>query len=181
MTAKIRIRDFEIDIDKIPTKVIEQKCNSQSAGRRRQWIKDFDSEYNFLVLLFHLVFIEKQGESEIYQLLGYRNAANIHHLLYDLGWNYSPDYDENNRLFQENLKKLEADLVDAKRNAPLLDENINEHIKLKLALKKAAHLKESSYVKLGFTSGEEYARIFYYLNTCYPWLWAFSKGALASF
>jgi hypothetical protein len=164
MTKIIRIRDFEVDVDKIPADVIEQKCNLQSADRRRQWIKDFDSEYNFLVLLFHLVFIEKLGESEIHQLLGYQNAANIHHLLYGLGWNYSPDYDENNRLFQENLKKLETDLADAKRNAPLLDENINEHIKLKLALEKAAHLKESSYIKLGFTSGEECARIFYYLT-----------------
>jgi len=66
--------------------------------------------------------------------------------------------------FQVEIENLKKDLHEAKRDSPILDENSNEHVKLKLALSKVNDVKKDVYLNLGFNSGEEYARTLYYLT-----------------
>ncbi len=151
MTNKLQILGFDIDKDQIPINEIEEKSKTLSKKRINFFLKRFNSENEFLVLLFHLIFVERLEKSDIAKIIGYKNAANVHHLLYDLGWSHFSS-DENDNILQE-----------ARDISVTLDCDASEHIKLKLAINKVANVNAKVYKKLGFQSGEEYARILYYL------------------
>jgi hypothetical protein len=165
MSKKLHIRGFDIDTGKIPLSVIEDKINLLSKKRKRLWTKEFGSENNFLVLLFHLKFVEKLENSQIHNTLGYyKHADNVHHLLYDLGWDFSSDYEENQRLFEDEIKRLKGILEEARLQSADLDKDAITNEKLKLAIEKVREVKGTNYLKLGFNSGEEYARTLYYIT-----------------
>jgi hypothetical protein len=151
MTKTLRILEFDIDLDQIPIQDIKDKAKVLSKKRWSFFSKTFDSENDFLILLFHLMFVERLEKSAIAKIIGYKSAANVHHLLYDLGWNYPSD-DENKNILQE-----------ASENSASLDYLALEHANLKLALENVSHIKKNTYETIGFQSGQEYARVFYYL------------------
>jgi len=153
MAKKIKIEDFNIDISVIPQDV-KDLYNSWSKIRKSTL------GYDFIIILYYLRFVEKLEKSEIAQKMG-AQVVNIHERLYDVAWNYSNDYAENKILSENDLIKLQGDLVEAKEKSRLLDEN--EHIKLKGAIQKVKNVREKLYLSLGFKTGEEYIRTIYYL------------------
>ncbi len=151
MTNKLHILGFDIDTEQIPINDIEEKSKTLSKKRINFFLKRFNSENEFLILLFHLIFVERLEKSDIARIIGYKNAANVHHLLYDLGWSHFSS-DENDNILQE-----------ARDISVTLDCDASEHTKLKSAINKVANVNEKAYQKLGFQSGEEYAHVLYYL------------------
>jgi hypothetical protein len=159
MAAKISIRDFNIDINAVPQDV-KDLYNSMSKLRKSKLEKRYASGYDFVVILYHLIFVEKLEKSEIAPKLGIQ-VVNVHERLYDFGWNYSNDYAQNKILSEEELARLRVDLAEAREKSRLLDEN--EHIKLREAMEKVQNIRKSSWSHLGFNTKEEYARTIYYL------------------
>jgi len=152
MINKLQIHGFDIDTEKIPMKDIEVKYNTLSKKRKSFFKQKFNADHDFLILLFQLKFIERIGNNEIAKRLGYKNAQNVHHLLYDLGWHPSSDNIDNNTLQK------------ARDASASLDAHASQHRKLKISIEKAIKISRNSYLKLGFKSSEEYARVFYYLK-----------------
>ncbi len=161
MSKKINIADFNIDMGKVPQADIRDKCNLFSKKHLTFLRNKYGSEYEFLVLLYHLHFVEQLQREEIAQKLDCR-IPNIHHQLYELGWDHSPDYSENKILYQEALAKLRNDVEIARKTSRLLDMSQNDG--LKEVLEKAKDVRESWLVDLGFASKEEYARTLYYMR-----------------
>jgi len=161
LNKTVNIEDFNINMEEIPLDVfILSKRLSKS--REKFLSKRSGTGYNFLVLLYYLRFVEKLENSEIAEKLKSKNVETIHFILYDLGWEYSKDYAENKILFQKNLDESRLKLAEAKTESLSIDVDQNE--KLKSAIEKAKRQKTKVYEKLGFKSGEEYARVFYYLK-----------------
>ena len=142
MLNNTNIKGFIIETNRIPEDVIERKCETLSKRKKTSLRKEFGSEYNFITLLFHLKFIEKLENKEIYKAIGYKNPASVQHLLYSLGWSYSFDFDENCQMFQEDLVKIQFLLEEAKKKSVHLDIRDPQHKKLKKALEKARKLKK---------------------------------------
>lgn len=121
----------------------------------------YASMYDFLVILYYFRFVEKLSNREISEKLNLQ-VVDIHLHLYDLGWHYSENYEENKTCFEEELAKFKDLLEEAKKESYLID--INEKVKLKEAINKVKSISKKSYLNLGFKTGEEYARVFYYLK-----------------
>jgi hypothetical protein len=159
MTNKLGIRDFDINLTLIPTEI--EKLDSYLPNERKKVLENYYvSAHDFLIILFHLRFIEKLHASEIAHRLHLRpTGVDIH--LYNFAWNYSTDYAENQRLYNEFLAKARVDLTEAENTSILLDEN--ENPTLRLALERAKKIQIKTYTDLGFETAEEYARVLYYL------------------
>jgi hypothetical protein len=160
MKNKFSIEDFNIDISTIPQDV-KDLYSSLSKIHKSKLGEHYASGYDFIIILYYLRFVEKLENSGIAQKVGLQ-VENVHRHLYDFGWNYSNDYDEDKIRYKEEFVKLQNGLVEAKEKSRLLGEN--EHIKLKEAIEKVKNIHENSYLELGFKTREEYARTFYYLR-----------------
>jgi hypothetical protein len=160
MANKISIGDFNIEISKIPQEV-KDLYNSFSIKRKEKLGQYYVSGYDFIVVLYYLRFVKKLEKSGIARKMGMK-VVNVHEHLYNLAWNFSNDYAENKILSNIELVRLQGELVEAKEKSRLLDEN--EHIKLKIALKKEKYTPKNLYLDLGFKTFEEYVRTIYYLK-----------------
>ncbi len=161
MTEKISISGFDIDTSGVPQADIQDKCNLFSENHKSSLRKRFGSEYDYLVILYDLVFVEHLQREAIARKLGWK-IPNLHHQLYELGWDYSTDYNENKILYQEALAKLKRDVETAKQDSRQLD--ANQDIRLKNVLEKVKFVRVGSLIGLGFESKEEYARTLYYMK-----------------
>jgi len=159
MTNYLRIEDFDINLGMIPRDVIDLS-NSLSKIRETKLRHRYPSGQDFIIILYHLTFVEKLEKREIAQILGLQ-PVNVHEHLYRFGWHYSTDYTENKNLSEKEFAKLRTDLAEAKKQSSLLNEI--EHPRLKKALEKANNIQESTCFALGFATSEEYIRTIYYL------------------
>ena len=159
MVMNLSIHDFGINANAIPTDV-EDLFKSFSKWRVNGLTKYYGSAYDFLVILYHLRFIEKLEASDIATRFGLQKE-DVHLHLYAFGWNFSTDYGENKSIFEYKLTEWKEALARALIEAYSLD--INEHVKLKEALNKSKRIQKRSYHDLKFTSVEEYTRVIYYL------------------
>lgn len=160
MPIKIVLSDFGINPQEIPQEVYE-KYNSLSKSTKFQLERNYGSAQDYVIVLYHLWFIEKQQKSAIAEKFDVE-PSNIHTQLYNFHWGHSDDYANNKTLFEEDLKKTKNALEEAKISSQLLDANTSEHSKLKDALNNAKRIHEKTYQSVGFKTKEEYIRVLYY-------------------
>ena len=163
MPTKIKLSDFGINSENLPQEV-EEKYNSLSNASRAKMEKDYGSARDFVAALYHLWFMEKLEKSDIAAKLGI-NPVNVHIQLYNFSWSYSQDYNENNLLFEQDIKYMREEVAKAKTKSQSLDVNAPEHDKLKkaLALSSKNRIGKKAYLTQGFKTTEEYTRTLYYL------------------
>lgn len=163
MPTKININDFNINLDNIPQEVKEKYLSLPSISKA-QMKRIYGSAYDFLVVLYHLQFVEKLEKSDIAARLGV-NPVNIHTQLYNFSWSYSQDYNENKSLFEQDIKYLRGELAEARTKSKFLDVNAPEYDKLKKALILTGknQIGKKTYLALDFKTAEEYTRTLYYL------------------
>jgi len=158
-TKKLDPSEFNVDFNLIPNELME--CyKSMSTKQKRKLEILYGSAYNFLVVLYHLRFIEKVENKEIATKLDLEVEV-VHKHLYNLGWDKSNDPQQNKAIRQKEESELATLLQEAKEKSKTLP--IRENSKLKEALTRAKSVRRSTFQKLGFESREEYARVFYYL------------------
>ncbi|WP_456289291.1 hypothetical protein M1D70_04970 [Paenibacillus sp. AK002] len=155
----INIGYFNIQKDTIPL-IIEDLSNTFSEKRKRQIEKQFKSVYDFVAIIYYFRFIEKLQISEIAHKLEMQVQPLYIHL-YNLGWQYSNDFEENSKQFEIERKKLNDEYIEAKINSSNI--SLNEHEKLKYAINHKSNMRKEVYINLGFASAVEYVRTVYYL------------------
>lgn len=91
----------KVDFDIIPPEIYEQEKSLENK-QKANLTKTYGSIKNYLAIIYNFVFIEEREKSEVACLLGI-NSSSMHHALYNLGWAYSNDWDENTRLKKETM------------------------------------------------------------------------------
>jgi hypothetical protein len=156
---KKNLQSYNISNDLLPMTILDMSIKVSSL-RRYKIEENYSSVYDFYGILFYFRFIEKLESSEIANLLGVQ-VETIHIHFYNLRWHYSKDFEQNNVEYKKEIEFLTTVLNNAKKIA--VENEIDQHPKVKEALLKAKGIKSSSYTKLNMNSLEEYIWVLYHL------------------
>ena len=151
------IEEFNIQRNIIPN-FINEIAQNLSTKRKKPIEKYYKSVFDFVAILYYFRFIEKLEISEIAHVLDFQ-VQPLHIHLYNFGWHYSKDFEQNNLEYEKEHSKLLNILTKAKIQALKL--NVNEHYKLAEALNNTNIMKET-YNKLGFRKSD-YIKTMYHL------------------
>jgi hypothetical protein len=159
MAVRLSIRDYAIDPSTIPSE-IDDIFQSFTQRRKDELARHYGSAYDFLVILYHLRFVQKLEYRVIASRLGMQ-IDDLYTHFYNLGWYFSSDFSENKMIYERTLTLWREALARAMRDAPGLDPE--KHSRLKVALERSQKVYKKSYEDFNFSSAEEYARVLYYL------------------
>ena len=160
MAATENFKNFQvlmatIDFGIIPQEVYAQE-NFLENKQKANINKAYSSVKNYLAVIYYLIFVEKREKSEAARLLGI-SPTPMHLALYNLGWSYSNDWDENNRLKEEDM----LDGIKKREAAKKIQLEDNKELR-ELMMQTKRYTNKTKFKH--FSSEEEYLKVLLYYS-----------------
>ena len=155
------MKDFDISIDEIPINI--RILVSGLSDKKKGSVQDyFSSASDYVFIFYYFRFVKKMSATQIAVKLK-MEKPNVYNHLYDFGWDYSTDYDENEKRRIQHENQIKSKLTIS--NVKYSELDINKHPILEKALRDTDFKANRNMLKQTNTkTSSEYIKVLYYLR-----------------